>query len=140
MKIYFTLTRSRLVVMISCALILIFVSGQFSFAAESPQNADTNERRIAFISSLGIKVDENCEETREITIPTNFSDVYEEYNKLQRSAGYDLTAYMGCKVMRYTYKIIYSEKRVDLLVFDGRVIGGDIVSYELDGKIEPLKR
>lgn len=84
-------------------------------------------------------MDENCEEAKEIIIPTKFSDVYEEYNSLQRDAGFDLSAYMGCKVKRYTYKITDSENRVDLLVFDGRVIGGDIISYELGGEIKPLK-
>lgn len=138
MKLYFTLTRARLAVLLFSVLIFVFVSGQFSSAAGSSENASTNSQRVDYISSLGITVDETCEETKEITIPSKFNDVYEDYNKLQLDAGFDLSAYMGCKVIRYTYKIADSEKRVDLLVFDGRVIGGDIVSYELDGQIEPL--
>lgn len=139
MKIYFTLTRARLAAIVLLTVTAVLISGQFSYASGSPKNAATNALRVDYISALGIMVDESCEEIKEITIPTKFSDVYEDYNKLQLYAGFDLSAYKGCKVTRYTYKITDSKKRVDLLVFDGRVIGGDIISYELGGKIKPLK-
>ncbi len=139
MKLYFTFTRARLAAVFLCFLIFIIIAGQFSSVAGTPKYGDTNAHRIEYISSLGYNVDETCEDTKEVVIPTVFSDVYLKYNKLQNEAGFDLTAYKGCKVIRYTYKIIDSEERIDLLVFNGRIIGGDIITYELNGQIKPLK-
>ena len=56
----------------------------------SALDGSTNAKRINFISRLGYEVDENSVKSKDITIPMNFSDVYTEYNKLQKKAGFDL--------------------------------------------------
>ena len=76
---------------------------------------------------------------KEIVIPEEFSDVYMKYNGLQRSAGYDLMPYRGRKATVYTYRVTDAEDTViNLIVSDGKIIGGDISSVRIDGEMKPL--
>ena len=79
-------------------------------------------------------------EVKEIIIPAEFDDVYEKYNDIQKEQGFDLTAYCSKRVKKWTYKVTNYPNyegsdciRATLLVFDGKVIGGDVCSVELDG-------
>ncbi len=103
--------------------------------------AGTKEERLGFISQFGWEVSEEPAEVREIVIPDVFDEVYENYNELQKKQELDLSLYCGKRVKRWTYTVInypgYPEGddsvRINLLVFDGRVVGGDVSSVELDG-------
>ena len=126
-------------------LAVIIVSGRF-YAAANPQiNAKTNAQRVSFIKSLGFVPDENSAESKTVTVPAVFSAVYENYNLLQKEAGYDLSAYRGAKITLYTYPVGKIRKDcnddyyINLMVYKGRVIGGDISSRNIDGEMLPLK-
>ena len=126
-------------------LAVIIVSGRF-YAAANPQiNAKTNAQRVSFIKSLGLVPDENSAESKTVTVPAVFSAVYENYNLLQKEAGYDLSAYRGAKITLYTYPVGKIRKDcnddyyINLMVYKGRVIGGDISSRNIDGEMLPLK-
>ena len=103
--------------------------------------AETADDRLKFISDLGWIVDEEPVEVRQIAIPQEFDDVYSNYNEIQLSQGYDLTKYAGRSAKRWTYIIrnypdVSSDEdyvRINLLVCDGKIIGGDICSIKLDG-------
>lgn len=103
--------------------------------------ASTSAERLAFISQFGWSVDEEPAEVREIVIPTEFDDVYNNYNEIQLSQQLDLSDYCGKRVKRWSYIVRnypgYSEQedcvRINLLVYNGCVIGGDVCSTELDG-------
>lgn len=100
--------------------------------------AETEADRIAFIKSFGWEVEDEEPEVSEITIPREFDEVYLNYNLIQKAQGLDLWDYVGCKVKRYTYKIINyptGEEGVclTLLVYNGCVIGGDVKSPRIDG-------
>lgn len=103
--------------------------------------ASTSAERLAFISQFGWLVDEEPAEVREIVIPTEFDDVYNNYNAIQLSQQLDLSDFCGKRVKRWSYIIRnypgYSEQddcvRINMLVYDGCVIGGDVCSTELDG-------
>ena len=103
--------------------------------------AETADDRLKFISDLGWIVDEDPVEVRQIAIPQEFDDVYSNYNEIQLSQGYDLTKYAGRSAKRWTYIIrnypdVSSDEdyvRINLLVCDGKIIGGDICSIKLDG-------
>ena len=102
--------------------------------------ASTAEERIAFLSQYGWSVEEEPLEVKEIIIPAEFDDVYEKYNAIQKEQGFDLTAYCSKRVKKWTYKVTNYPNyegsdciRATLLVFDGKVIGGDVCSVELDG-------
>lgn len=84
-------------------------------------------------------VSEKPYEVVEFTIPREFNAVYERYNALQRESGYDLAPYKGKKCKRYTYLIPSQNARANIIVNDGKIIGGDISSITLDGIMLPIK-
>lgn len=105
--------------------------------------ASQKVERIAFVENLGYLVNKNqTEVVKQVEIPYLFSDTYEQYQKVQLKAGYDLKKYAGSKATLYTYNLIY-ENRTDvyanLLVADNVIIGGDISALAVDdGFIKPL--
>ena len=130
------------------AVILISVlaggrGGKAAPQAESPAIA-TNEDRVAFLTALGWTVSQSPVETQEVRIPEESSEVYDRYNALQVSQGYDLSQYAGKKVMRYVYEITNYPSATEpvyatLLVYKDQVIGGDVTSTAADGRIHGLK-
>lgn len=109
-------------------------ANQVNLKASSPQE------RVAYLAQFGWSVDENSAQVKEIIIPAEFDEVYSEYNKIQLEQGFDLTKYLSKRVKKCTYTVTnypgYEQKsciKATLLVFDGKVIGGDICSVELDG-------
>lgn len=95
---------------------------------------------LSFISTFGWEVDEEPDEVREVVIPVEFDEVYKNYNAIQIKQGYDLQKYSGERVKRWTYTIKnypgYVEEeciKINILVYDGEVIGGDVCSVRLDG-------
>ena len=100
--------------------------------------AESNEDRISFLRQFGWEVDPEPAEIREITIPEKFNDVYEKYNEIQKQQGLDLTRYAGKTCKQWIYEIQnYSDRgapvRATMLVYEGKVIGGDISSTPVDG-------
>ncbi len=85
-------------------------------------------------------VSENPAEVVDVTIPMQFNAVYERYNNLLKEGGYDLTAYKGKKCKRYTYLIPSQNARANILVYNGKIIGGDISSITIDGIMKPLEK
>lgn len=93
----------------------------------------SNEDRIEYLASYGWETEEKPIETQEIVIPEEMNEVYARYNELQKSQGFDLTAYAGKQAKRYVYQITNypnADKPVyaTLLIYHGNVIGGDITS------------
>lgn len=78
-------------------------------------------------------------EVVEFTIPETFNKVYENYNNLLKESGYDLSRYKGKKCKRYTYLIPPGNIRANIIVHDGKIIGGDISGITLDGIMIPIK-
>ena len=69
----------------------------------------------------------------------NFGDVYTEYNKLQKKAGFDLYKNRGKNATVFTYVLLYKEDtELHLIICDGEIIGGDIASVKLNGEMKPL--
>ncbi|MBR5545265.1 MAG: DUF4830 domain-containing protein [Clostridia bacterium] len=102
--------------------------------------AATHDERMAFLSQYGWEINEEPVEVQEVIIPSEFDDTYNAYNEIQKDQGFDLTVYAGMRAKRWTYIIKnysgYENKdciRVNVLVYDGLVIGGDVCSIELDG-------
>ena len=109
---------------------------------------ETLTDRAEYAKSLGYTVSRDSETVRNIVIPAVFSNVYENYNALQRECGFDLSPYKGEAAMQYTYTVSnYTDDSgntlddiiMDLIVCDGKIIGGDICSAELDGFMTGLQ-
>ncbi len=123
--------------------ILIFSSSLNKSQAVCPigkynLNAQDNEDRIEFLSQFGWEVSSEPIEISTISIPSEFNSTYEKYNNIQREQGLDLSKYHEKSCTRYTYQILnYTDPsqsvRANLLVLNGKVIGGDISSFSLNG-------
>ncbi|MBE6794969.1 MAG: DUF4830 domain-containing protein [Ruminococcaceae bacterium] len=104
-------------------------------------SAKSAEERIAFAEQFGWNVEKTPVEIKNVVIPVEFNDVYKNYNDLQLSQGLDLTAFAGEQVSRFSYVITnypgYPEGtdyiRLNILVHNGAVIGGDVCSVKLGG-------
>ena len=79
-------------------------------------------------------------EITDVDIPSEFNDVYIRYNEMLKKGGYDLTSYRGKRCKRYTYLIPSENARANILVYNKKIIGGDISGITLDGIMVPIKR
>ena len=105
----------------------------------------SNEDRIAFLGQFGWQVEATPTESTTVTIPAEFDKVFASYNELQRRQGLDLSSFASRTVERYTYKITNYEGydgtvQANLLVFRGRVIGGDICAADTNGFIHGFSK
>lgn len=103
--------------------------------------AASNDDRVKFLTDLGWEVSAVPTETMQVRIPSQTSELYERYNELQKSQGYDLSRYAGKTVNRYVYQInnypgatqpVYAT----LLVYRDQIIGGDITDTSPNGKVQ----
>lgn len=97
-----------------------------------------------YVLDYGINTDVNSLVVDEIVVPSEFDDVYKNYNEIQKKQGFDLQKYIGCRLTRYTYKVLnFGENQenvfVEILTYKGKVVAADLYSTELDGFILPLK-
>lgn len=141
-------TFIMLCVAVFAAAVAVFssLSAKSVSAPNAQLKASTESERIAFLAKYGWKVKDEVAAVKEVVIPQNFSDVYENYNKIQLQQGFDLTKYKGKAVKQWSYTITnypgYENTEyimADILVLDGQVIGGDVCSVELDGFMHGFK-
>ncbi|MFI3205731.1 MAG: DUF4830 domain-containing protein [Clostridia bacterium] len=123
-----------LAIVISAALML----PKITTTTTEEFSAVTLDERIEFLNSFGWQITREAIESREVTIPKEFSEVYETYNEMQKAQGFDLEEYKGLICTQYIYMVENyplegSEVHATLLVYDGKVIGGDISCAESDG-------
>ena len=126
------------------AIIIALVSGGNDAPASSVTAVANNDDRVNFLSGFGWEVTTSPVESSQVRIPEKSSEVFDRYNALQKSQGYDLSNYAGETVMRYVYKInnypgaagpVYAT----LLVHKDQVIGGDVTDTSPGGKIRGFK-
>lgn len=106
---------------------------------QSPEDysAATNEERVAFLESFGWEIDDDVMDSRDVTIPIEFSEIYTTYNVMQIAQGFDLEPYAGVTCKQYIYLVEnYPEEgevHATLLVYNDQIIGGDISCSEMNG-------
>ncbi len=138
MKLFLTVTKKGLFIMLS-AVVVLFLSAMWTFSLKvSAIDGSTHAKRMAYINSLGVVVDQNNFTSKETVIPSEFGDVYNEYNKLQKEVGFDLTRFKGKCVTVYSYPVLKQDKNLTLIVNEGNIIGGDIAETSLCGEMLPL--
>jgi len=104
------------------------------------EKVKSNDDRIAFLKQFGWEVTPEPTEATTVTIPAEFDKIFAAYNELQKQQGLDLSSYSNRTVERYTYTVTnYPDYagtvQANLLIFRGRVIGGDISSADANGFI-----
>ena len=120
-------------------LVLLF-GGDSEAAATAAGTVTSNDARVKFLSDFGWQVSASPTESSQVRIPATQTEVFERYNALQKSQGYDLSQYAGKTVMRYVYKVNNYPNATEpvyatLLVYKNQVIGGDITNTAAQGKI-----
>ena len=126
-------------------LIALFGGDTNSAATSATANMASNDDRVKFLTDLGWEVTTSPVESSQVRIPQESSKVFDRYNTLQKSLGYDLSAYAGKNVMRYVYKVENYPDAVEpvyatLLVYKNQIIGGDITNTAAKGMIHGLKK
>ena len=132
------------VVGVIIALILLFGGRNNSVQTSAPA-VTNNDARVRFLTDKGWEVSSSPVESGQVKIPDSQSQVYERYNALQKSQGYDLTQYAGKTVMRYVYKINNYPNATEpvyatLLVYKNQVIGGDITNTAAKGVVQGFQK
>lgn len=112
--------------------------------ASQSADASTNAGRIDFLKSYGWNVETEPLEVVELTIPQAFDKVYNNYNTLQKSQGFDLSLYKSKRVKRWTYKVLNypgrNDMRANMLVYNNKVIGGDVSSVAINGIMQGFSK
>ncbi|MGM9662882.1 MAG: DUF4830 domain-containing protein [Oscillospiraceae bacterium] len=125
------------------ALILL-VGGCHRGEEETPLSAESAADRLAYLAELGWEVESEPVETLRLQLPDSLAGSdYEAYNELQLSQGFDLAAYCGRQVVRYTYTVLNypgreAQVQLNLYCCDGAVIAGDVMALGADGFQGPL--
>ena len=124
-------------------LVIVLLFGNGSAVETSVAAVSGNDARVQFLKDLGWDVSASPVESGQVKIPTGTTEIFERYNALQKSQGYDLTDYAGKSVMRFVYRVnnypgttepVYAT----LLVYKDRVIGGDVTDTSAKGHIRGL--
>lgn len=133
-------------VIVAAAGALVFFGGR-GRGTETAQDgaisykAEDSAQRLAFLSQFGWKIAEDPAEVSEVIIPQEFDKGYTEYAEMNKAQGLDLGLYKGVRAKRWTYNVLnypgYENRsgvvQANLLIYEGRVIGGDICSLEQGG-------
>ena len=126
------------------ALILLFGGGEDTQTTGATP-VTNNDARVEFLKKFGWEVSSSPTESSQVRIPEAASEVFDRYNRLQKSQGYDLTTYAGKNVMRYVYKVNNYPGATDpvyatVLVYKNQVVGGDITDTAAGGKVQGFKK
>ena len=129
------------VIAVTIGLLLSLFGGTDAAEPTAATAADTNDGRVKFLADLGWEVTASPAESMQVRIPRESTEVFDRYNQLQKSQGYDLSKYAGKTVMRYVYQInnypgatepVYAT----VLVHKDQIIGGDITDTAPGGRIQ----
>ena len=125
--------------------LLVIFGGTESTISTATTAVSGNDARVSFLKDLGWEVSASPVQSSQVRIPTEQTELYDRYNALQKSLGYDLSAYAGKTVMRYVYKVNNYPDATEpvyatLLIHKNQVIGGDITDTSPTGIMQGLKK
>ena len=135
------LFAAGLILLAAIILVVVFVTAGGGETGENIPVGETNDDRVAYLASFGWSVNAQPKQTQQVKIPDSADNkVFARYNELQLSQGFDLTKYAGKEATRYVYEILnYPEAEepvyASILVYDGKIIGGDITDSSPNGLI-----
>lgn len=143
-KIFAIFAVVSVAVAIVCIICMISVQNSLPDTATCDElgcyslKCDKDDEQCTFLEQFvlsPLKIIDSCK----VTIPTEFNEIYEEYNELQKSIGLDLEKFKGKSVQKITYELENSKtKFAVLLIYKGKVIGGHLTDGEYGSKNLPL--
>ena len=127
-------------VVVAVAALILWIGGGKDAEPTAAAAVSNNDARVAFLKGFGWDVTTSPVESSQVRIPAESTEVFDRYNALQKSQGYDLTQYAGKTVMRYVYRINNYPNATEpvyatVLVYKNQVIGGDITDTSAKGQI-----
>lgn len=140
------------VIALSLAVLITLVALVPTYAVEGEQAVSYDYERVKndddaerFLAQFGWIVDAEPVEVTEVTMPSEFDKIFAAYNEIQRGQGLDLTKYKRKKLTRYTFEVKnYQgyEGRVlaNVLVYRGKVVGGDVCSADVEGFVHGFEK
>ena len=141
------------VVAVSIAVLVALIALVPTYAAdEAEEAASYNYEKIRgeddaerFLAQFGWIVDATPIEVSEVTMPDEFDKIFAAYNEIQKEQGLNLVKYKRKKLTRYTFEITnyegYEGKVLaNVLVYRGRVVGGDVCSADVDGFVHGFEK
>lgn len=140
------LTNKRIVTLLAvfalAVTLLVAVRLQsFCKGKETAVQCNSEAEVKAYLESFGLRLGECTID--QITVPFEFSEVYESYNSVQLSQGFDLSEHKGKALKRYTFAVFDhpdgDDVFAEVLLLDKKIVGADIYSTAHDGFIAPLK-
>lgn len=111
MKLYFSLTKKVLAALTAAFCLFIFIWGRFTAAKNIYKNGDTNAKRVYYIDALGYEVNEESVQSKKTLITAKIAEKY------------GIRGYIGCDSLLYRYNTASGENEIDLVIYNGRVIG-----------------
>ncbi len=123
---------------------IIALSGGSGTQTTSAPAASNNDARVKFLRDFGWDVTNSPTESSQVRIPEQTGEVFDRYNQLQKSQGYDLSKLAGKNAMRYVYKINNYPGATDpvyatVLVYKNQIVGGDVTDTSPKGKVHGFK-
>ena len=131
------------VVGVILAAVMLFGGGSDAAPTGAPA-VSGNDSRVQFLKDFGWEVSTSPKESAQVRIPEGASEVFDRYNALQKSQGYDLSQYAGKTIMRYVYKLNNYPGATDpvyatLLIYKDKIIGGDVTNTAAKGVVQGFK-
>ena len=132
------------VVGVIVGLVLLMQGGDES-TPTATASLSNNDARVQFLKNFGWEVTTSPKESSQVRIPEESTEVFDRYNALQKSQGYDLSQYAGKTVMRYVYEVnnfpgatepVYAT----LLIYKNQVIGGDVTNTAAKGVVQGFQK
>lgn len=124
--------------------IILLFGGNSDAQTTSAPAASNNDARVKFLQGFGWDVSPSPTESSQVRIPETSSEIFDRYNQLQKSQGYDLSKLAGKNAMRYVYQInnypgatepVYAT----VLVYKNEIVGGDVTDTSAKGKVQGFK-
>lgn len=93
---------------------------------------------MEFLAQFDWTVNGTTAEVQKVTIPAEFDKIFAAYNEIQKAQGLDLSKYKKKELTRYTFEVTNYEGYegkvyANVLVYRGKVVGGDICSADVSG-------
>ena len=126
-----------------CALLVVAaLAALLVFCLRNPGGEGKNDDRLAFLSSFGYSVRGEPVQVQQVKIPAEPSEVFDRYNALQLSQGYDLSRLAGRSVTRYVYELESEDGAwyATVLEHRGQIVGGDVASPDPGGTMHGFRQ
>ena len=140
--------KKKLAIILAAVILVITMIVMLVRGGGSTPTASTgvsnNDARVAFLKSFGWDVTTSPVESSQVRIPEKTTEVFDRYNELQKSQGYDLKEFAGKTATRYVYKVnnypgATAPVYATILVYKNQVIGGDVTDTSAKGVVRGFK-